>query len=52
MCSGLITASGAVEFGDSLVVSPKVAQKIAAGDGVFNTAFFCFDKYRFEQYEF
>ncbi|MDR7001343.1 spore germination protein [Neobacillus niacini] len=33
-----ITGNGAVEFGDSLIVSPKVASKIPAGSGAFNTA--------------
>ncbi len=35
-----ISASGVVEFGDSLVLSPKVASKNPAGAGAFNTAFF------------
>lgn len=34
-----ITASGVVEFGDAIIVSPKIAQKIPAGAGAFNTAF-------------
>ncbi|MGJ7909982.1 spore germination protein [Neobacillus sp. LXY-1] len=34
-----ISASGVVEFGDSLVVSPKIASKTLAGAGAFNTAF-------------
>ncbi|MDR4950430.1 spore germination protein [Neobacillus cucumis] len=33
-----ITGNGAVEFGDSLIVSPKVASKTPAGAGAFNTA--------------
>ncbi|MGG3467825.1 spore germination protein [Neobacillus pocheonensis] len=33
-----ISASGVVEFGDSLVVSPKNASKTPAGAGAFNTA--------------
>jgi spore germination protein PF len=33
-----ISASGVVEFGDSLVVSPKIASKTPAGAGAFNTA--------------
>jgi len=33
-----ITGNGAVEFGDSLIVSPKVASKVPAGAGAFNTA--------------
>ena len=37
---GVISASGVVEFGDSLVVSPKVVSKIPAGAGAFNTAVF------------
>ena len=33
-----ISASGVVEFGDSLIISPKVASKTPAGAGAFNTA--------------
>ncbi|WHY75155.1 spore germination protein [Neobacillus sp. WH10] len=33
-----ISANGVVEFGDSLVVSPKVASKTPSGAGSFNTA--------------
>lgn len=32
-----ISANGVVEFGDSLVVSPKVASKTPSGAGSFNT---------------
>ncbi|WP_042354008.1 spore germination protein [Bacillus rubiinfantis] len=34
-----ISANGVVEFGDSLIVSPKVASKTPSGAGSFNTAF-------------
>jgi spore germination protein PF len=33
-----ISANGVVEFGDTLVVSPKTANKTPGGAGAFNTA--------------
>ncbi|MDQ0201869.1 spore germination protein [Neobacillus ginsengisoli] len=33
-----ISANGVVEFGDSLIVSPKVASKTPVGAGSLNTA--------------
>lgn len=36
----VISGNGAVEFGDTLVVSPKIASKTPAGAGGFNTAYF------------
>jgi spore germination protein PF len=36
----VISANGVVEFGDSLIVSPKTASKTPTGAGAFNTAIF------------